>query len=452
MTHWNNPTTAPPTPHTNIRRPRGARAWVRHLILRLFRSLGFDLVRRGPGFDLAEALVELDHHRAFRPAAETEIRTLKERVESQKDQLRVTQDYLSALQAMVTVEDASAPPPTKYPSCPWIEGGLSFIPGRLRVCPNSHLGGGTPGLTQFSMGRLPVEEILSRRDIIRRANRSGAFSPCTRCAFRVERNWEPKPYTVDLLCIAHATACNLACGYCHSIPEERYLQNPNSVPRLYSTFQALINDGHLAPESRIQWGGGEPTILHEFELLFDLFRKHGAYSEVYTSGVRVPPVLLDALAQDRAGVMISLDAGRPETYARIKGRPLFDRVVANTARYVQANPGRTILKMILSEQNLDEVSRFLDIAERTGVRIVCHDTMMYREHIDDRVIEASARFREESTRRGLECRIGEVGSVFNPDDRVAGRIEDIRRSLAELKPGPWGESQYAHATCTSFQA
>ena len=50
-----------------------------------------------------------------------------------------------------------------------------------------------------------------------------------------------------------------------------------------------------------------------------------------------------------AADVTSLDAGTPETYARIKGRAVFGRVVANVARYARANSGRTILKMIVSE-------------------------------------------------------------------------------------------------------
>ena len=424
------------------------------VVRRALRSLGFELVRRRPGLDLTKVLAELDDHRAFRAAAEAEIRELKERAESREDQLRVQQNYLSALTSIIASQEtatarmagaismrmdsgrnleyatAVSPPGAGYASCPWIEGGVSFIPGRLRVCPNTNIRGGTPGLVPFSEGPLPVKDILARRDLIRRANRLGCFEPCTSCAFRVTRSWETRPYAFDLLCIAHATACNLACGYCHSIPEARYLQNPKSVPRLYPTIAALIADGHLAPGARVQWGGGEPTILREFDALFGLLGRHRAYSEVYSSGVRVPEVLLDGMAQDRAGVMISLDAGTPETYARTKGRAVFDRVVANVARYARVNPGRTILKMIVSEMNLGEVLQFLDVAERAGVRIVCHDTMMYRDRADDRVIEAVARFRAESARRGLECRMGEVGSVYNPDDRVAQRVDSMSAALA----------------------
>src|SRR5204863_95163 len=109
-------------------------------------------------------------------------------------------------------------------------------------------------------------------------------------------------------CIAHATACNLACHYCHTIPESRYLQNPGVVPSLLPAISSLISEGLLAPDARIQWGGGEPTILREFEALFGLLHRHGAYSEVYTSGLRVPPILLEAMVEDRVSARI--DAAR----------------------------------------------------------------------------------------------------------------------------------------------
>jgi molybdenum cofactor biosynthesis enzyme MoaA len=417
-----------------------------------FAAVGFDLLNRRAGSSLTTIRKELEDFRAFRFAAEEEIVKLKDQTLADRDQLAVQKDYLSALQSVVAEQDklllpefVSAGESTRsdrismvniipndgtseedYPSCSWIEGGLSFVPGRVRVCPNSHSQGGTPGLLSFKDGRLPVDDILAQRDIIRRANRIDCFDPCNGCAYRVKTNWKPRRYAFDLLCISHATACNLACNYCHTIPEDRYLQNPNSVPRLYPTIEALISDGHLAPDSRVQWGGGEPTILKEFPELFTLLDNHGANSEVFSSGVRVSEVLMDGLARNCAGVMISLDAGTRETYARIKGRPVFDRVVTNVGRYARVNPGRTILKMILFEENLGEILQFLDIAERKGVRIVCFDTPMYRNRVDNQIIDAASLFSDEAAKRGLECRIGEVGSVYNPSDQIADRVAHRR--------------------------
>lgn len=408
--------------------PQGMpKSGLRRLILRLFQALGFDLVRRRPGFDVASALIELDHQRAFRKGAEQEIKALKKRTELLNDEVRVEKEYLSALQTIV-----AAPQPKvsasdgEFLSCPWIEGGLSLIPGRLRVCPYFHVGGGTPGLLPFTDGLLPVDQILERREIIRQGLAVDGFAPCANCTLSAKRRWEPKQYAFDLFCIAHATACNLACNYCHTIAEDLHLQNPKHVPRLLPAFEALVADGHLSPEARIQWGGGEPTILLEFDPLFDLFKRHGAFSEVYTNAIKVPKSLLEGMAEDRAGVMISLDAGTAETYSKIKGRSVFDRVVANIGRFAAVNPGRTMLKMIITEENMHEVPLFLDIAERAGVRIVCHDTIMYQDKAASQVLDASALFRTEAARRGMEYRIGEVGSIFNPDDHIEERIEGIR--------------------------
>ena len=368
--------------------------------------------------------------------------------------MHVQRDYVSALSSLTGIGDRAARPPTWpaisyvqsppnsepdddiYPSCRWIEGGLSFVPGRLRVCPNTNAHGGPPGLARFIEGRLPVEEIVAKRAVIREANRAGGFAPCGQCAYRERRAWKPRPHAFDILCIAQAAACNLACHYCHTIPESRYLQNPGVVPSLLPAISSLISEGLLAPDARIQWGGGEPTILREFEALFGLLHRHGAYSEVYTSGLRVPPILLEAMAEDRAGVMVSLDCGTRETYARIKGRDAFNRVVANVARYARTNPRRTLLKMILSRNNLGEVPQFLDLAEAAGVRIVCYDTMMYEDHVDDAIVEAAARFRLEAEARGLECRAGEVGLVYNVEDRVSARIDAARARLTSKSITP----------------
>lgn len=414
------------------------------VIRRGLRALGIEAVRAA---SLARLQRELGDLRAYRVAAERELHRIQEHADALEDEVRVERDYASALSSLAGIgrragNGMAGQAPTSpssitfvdsasnlesdddiYPSCRWIEAGASFVPGRLRVCPNTNAHGGPPGVIRFLEGRLPVEEILARRAVIREANRAGGFAPCGQCAYRERCAWKPRPYVFDILCIAHATACNLACHYCHTIPESRYLQNPGAVPSLLPTISSLISEGLLAPDARIQWGGGEPTILREFEALFGLLHKHGAFSEVYTSGLRVPPILLESVAEGRAGVMVSLDSGTRETYKRIKGRDAFDRVLSNVGRCARANPGRTLLKMILSRNNHGEVRQFLDVAEAAGVRIVCYDTMMYEDHVDDDIIESAARFRLGAEARGLECRPGEVGLVYNVEDRVSARVD-----------------------------
>lgn len=459
---------APDSPATSRPRPfvaSGIKNWltlrVKLLLRSAFRYMGIDILNRKHGLSLMDILKDVSDLRSFRTAAEEEIAQLKVKTLTDRDQLRVQSNYLSALQSIVThqkillagrktsigiethqninvvgnaqVHEYSSE--RTYPSCRWIEGGLSFVPGHVRVCPNCNAQGGVPGLVAFTEGRLPVDEIVESKEIIRQGNKIDGFGPCTKCAYRVNNQWEPKSYNFDIICISHATACNLACNYCHTISEEQYLQNPKLVPRLYPTIKALIDDSHLAPDSLIQWGGGEPTILREFPQLFRLLERHGAYSEVYTSGVHASEVLMDGLANNTAGVMISLDAGTAETYVHIKGRPVFDRVVRNVGRYARTNPGRTLLKMILFEENLEEVSEFLDIAERTGVRIVCFDTPMYQDHVDSKFIDAAALFCDEAERRGLECRTGEVGIVFNPEDKIEERVARKRHHFERnLRP------------------
>ena len=396
-------------------------------------------------YDLRGELADL---RAYKIAAASELEALKERSLSDADSLRVQGDYLRTLEVLQGVRSGAQDAVVEGPavtldkvspiraadtdaaaatySCRWIEGGMSFVPGQVRVCPNCNAKGGAPGLARFPDAALPVEDILRKKEIIRQGNQQDAFDPCTRCAYREKKGWPKKEHAFNILCLSHATACNLACDYCHTIPEERYLQNPGQVPPLLPVIRQLIDEGHLAPDTLVQWGGGEPTILREFNEMFTLLENHGAFSEVYTSGVRISQVVMDALARDTAGVMVSLDAGTADTYRHIKGRDSFNRVVDNVQQYAQRNIDSTILKMIFFERNLGEVTAFLDVAERAGVRIVCFDTPLYRDHVDDRFIDAAALFCDEAERRGLEWRPGEVGLVYNPADRVYGRVQDNR--------------------------
>ena len=422
---------------------------VKALILWVIRLSGYELISNELLTGNNGLYKKIGDLLSFRKAAEKEIYSLKEQHFIDSDEVKYLKIYLDTASRLIdvfkqrhqsivnndfldreryiwdSVADIASPDRgQEYPSCRWVEGGLSFIQGRLRVCPNCVEDGGTPGLMRFASGQIPVREILRLRKLIILANQNGGFSPCNNCVFRTKKRWEPKQHLFDIICIAHSTACNLICEYCYSVPEKRYLQPLSGIPRLKPTFEHLIENSYLSPKSIIQWGGGEPTIVPEFDELFNYLGHYGVNSEVYSNGVKLSKIVLNALAANQAGIMISLDAGTRRSYAMIKGKDHYGRVVANIATYAAANPYRTIMKMIISRNNVSDVTPFFETAERAGVRVVCYDVLMYQKHIDHEVIDASALFCYESEKRGLQCLKGEVGFIYRPGDKIDERIDE----------------------------
>lgn len=405
---------------------------------------------------------EIEDLRSYRHAAEVEIQDLKNQTLLYKDEVNYLREYLhtslknidlltkpqSAVENKLQVLDEQRQwrafnlrPPDRskeYASCKWIEGGLSFVPGQIKVCPNCIKCGGTPGLVQFTRPYFPISQILEARKLIIHANQNGGFNNCKTCPFLKKRIWTPRKYLFDRICIAHFTSCNLACGYCHATAEKKQQAPFSSVIPLKPTFEWLIENEYLSPKSVVMWGGGEPTINKEFENLLAFLADHGAISQVYTNGTILSDVLLKNMRSNKASIMISLGAGTKTTYKIIKGKNLFDQVIHNIEKYAEANNFNIILKMILCRENKNEVDAFLNIAQQNNVRIVCYDILMYQNRVDQEIVDAAAFLRHESMRRGIEARIGEVGAIYNPADNVEQKIEQAfnKLSLSDSRLGP----------------
>ncbi len=88
-------------------------------------------------------------------------------------------------------------------------------------------------------------------------------------------------------------------------------------------------------------------------------------------------------------VEVSIDAGTPETYARVKGKDAFDRVVSNLVEYSRS--GKIQLKYIVMKDNLEDadINGFLNLARLINVESVmvtpewgqCHDGVFDDRHL-----------------------------------------------------------------------
>jgi len=116
--------------------------------------------------------------------------------------------------------------------------------------------------------------------------------------------------------------CNLACSYCVS-----YANNPaDRGGKLLDKLKRWYAEGLLKPGSSIDFGGGESTLHIEFEPMAEFAFAHGMRMVVFTNATGVSPSLLQGLSTGLVTILCSVDAGTPETYRQIKGKPMFHKV------------------------------------------------------------------------------------------------------------------------------
>lgn len=229
----------------------------------------------------------------------------------------------------------------EYLSCPWIEGGLVFGRGLFHVCCIAHhTNGGWMPISPFSDSVLPpIEDVLRVRAELRRANQGGVHERCKGCINLRKQRWKSR-FMFHTLNFSHFTRCNLKCNYCYVQREARNAVSEGRVSVL-AVLRAMIQQELLSPDAVVHWGGGEPTLLEEFDELLTLLSAHGCTSMVNTNGTIYSMALCDALRRGTAFVTCSIDAGTPATYAALKGRDCFEQAFSHL---VTGNCGGSVLR------------------------------------------------------------------------------------------------------------
>jgi len=112
-------------------------------------------------------------------------------------------------------------------------------------------------------------------------------------------------------------------------------------------------------------GGGEPLVHPHFCEIVDYAHHRGLQVGVVTNGSRMGEREREALS-DAAWVRVSIDAGTPETYAKVRHvRPeMFTRAIENLRQL--RGPYRGI-GFVVTEDNWREIPQIVEIAEDLGV-------------------------------------------------------------------------------------
>lgn len=222
-----------------------------------------------------------------------------------------------------------------YYSCPWIEHGLVFFQYKLTMCCYcGHEGGGhTLVRNNFVGQKIDWDRVFKVKDMFRRFHKKGKINTsCVGCPFLKEDKWDSDNY-INNLYISHWTNCNSKCVYCYAT----HHKDDFKVPKFYNVMpyvKEMYERGILRTGGTISFGGGEPTLLDEFEDLVTYFLDNYFWGlRVHTSGIKYSPALSRAINEIRGYVVVSVDAGSKEIYEKIKQVPCYDEVRETIRKY-----------------------------------------------------------------------------------------------------------------------
>ncbi len=223
----------------------------------------------------------------------------------------------------------------QYYSCPWIEHGMVFFKYKLAMCCNCGHEGSSQAILRnnYTGQKVNWDRIFKIKDLYRRMHKKGKIhTSCDACPYLEEKKWDDVKY-IDNLYISHWTDCNSKCIYCYSAAHPEEFNDKNTY-NVLPIIKDMYDKGILRSGGIISFGGGEPTILKEFEDLITFLLDNYFWGiRVHSSGIKYSPALARAINEIRAYVVVSADAGTKETYKKIKNVDKYDEVRETVRKY-----------------------------------------------------------------------------------------------------------------------
>lgn len=160
-------------------------------------------------------------------------------------------------------------------------------------------------------------------------------------------------------------ACNLRCSHCLSSSGEPAAGELSTAEAL-----DLVEQLHTAGVFQVNFGGGEPFLRPDFELILAACHDKGIMTCISTNGTLLGPerVARLAAASRLVAIQVSLDGASPETCDAIRGNGVFNKAI-EAVKLLADTAIPTSINTVLTAQNAGEIPAMYDLARSLGVSL-----------------------------------------------------------------------------------
>jgi organic radical activating enzyme len=249
---------------------------------------------------------------------------------------------------------------------------------RVIGCCSNRKTGAAPHLGSYGKnGEINIEEIISlKMNHLKKIRNNEIPWECVDCPSLQLNKWAENKYIFNDINLQHFTACNTNCYYCRTNSNTAPIAvNAKDAPKVLPLIKELVDRGLVDPKAIIRFGGGEPTLLPEFDEIIDYFLSIERRFFLNTSGVKFSSSAAKMMVKcdPFSKLVISIDSATRETYKVIKGMDLSDRVWENISKYAAVNSKVLEVKFIVLPENFHETSLFVEKCNSLGVKHISFD-------------------------------------------------------------------------------
>lgn len=199
---------------------------------------------------------------------------------------------------------------------------------------------------------------------------------CSNCANYQLNDWvsDGRIYYVNLS--MYPAPCQSHCIYCGVHRTGLDGKAREAYERLFEFLELVKDSGLLSENALWQISSGEIAIHPYRERIMKLVGSHRAV--FYTNCFKFDEGIAQNLHDNpKSAINLSIDAGLPETWRKIKGVNNFETVISNLVEYYKwsARPGQITLKYIVLPGLNDTYEDYLSVIEIMKVLEVKHLTI-----------------------------------------------------------------------------
>lgn len=308
----------------------------------------------------------------------------------------------------------------RYKSCYWIESGINFDIDAYKVCCLYSAKGGGNTIIRDNYKGEPVDwdKVFAFKQMMKDMHKKGeVYHKCEGCIFLQEQDWDDDHTKISMINLDYWTKCNSKCSYCHTmLDKDRYnkFKNYNFLPIL----KDMIKRDILRPNGHVSFGGGEVTLLHEFDKLLHIFMDFGfPLTRIHSSCIKYSKAVERGLKDGCVDLIVSVDSGSKEMHRKIKQVDSYDKVWNNLKRYAShqkdANAVKSKFILIPGENDLkQEIDLWLEKSKANGINCVLHEIeskwfYARRECVPDEIIDLFRYAKNKAEKLGLKYELYE---------------------------------------------
>lgn len=285
--------------------------------------------------------------------------------------------------------------------CMFIENALQCVGNSVCFC-SSDFGKKKSPRVQFKDSyESTITEWNQLRNRVSKALEDDEECSCSGCCC-VKEDWYAESPKIHIVNYSEGGVCNFGCIYCNAAAKTSKGIDDSEID-LAQTVSVLEHRQMLADDLHIDYSPGEPALHKKRESYYDAFRgKHTALimtnASIYDEGIE------SCLAAGKASLCVSVDAGTKETFHKVKGRDMYEKVCDNLCRYAKTAGGVVGLKYIfLPNENdtVENVKGFIALCKEIKPAIVLlsydifHPVQTLTRHTYEMVLQMIAELDDE---------------------------------------------------------